>query len=206
MILTAGEGRLPAGAQHCHSTWPRAGYRAAPAGGSGSAKPNYNLLLYIELQSWIQYGAYNRTYCSRSDPNEGGKPAISAYWADYTQVQLSEMMATVPHCHRQPIFIEQSEAILAELQSWIQYGAYTQDILFSLFLVQPYEGGRPAVSAYWADYTQAQLGAMMATVPHSHRQPIFLEQSKAILAELQSWIQYGAYTQDILFSLFLVQP
>ena len=28
--------------------------------------------------------------------------------------------------------------------------------------VQPYEGGRSAISAYWADYTQAQLGAMMA--------------------------------------------
>ena len=50
--------------------------------------------------------------CSRSNPNEGGRPAISAYWADYTQAQLGAMMATVSHCHRQPIFIEQSEAIL----------------------------------------------------------------------------------------------
>ena len=33
----------------------------------------------------------------------------------------------------------------------------------SLFSVQPYDGGRSAISAYWADYTQAQLGAMMAT-------------------------------------------
>ena len=56
---------------------------------------------------------YEVSLCSRSNPNEGGRPAISAYWADYTQVQLSVMMATIPHCHRQPIFIEQSEAILA---------------------------------------------------------------------------------------------
>ena len=54
--------------------------------------------------------------CSRSNPNEGGRPAISAYWADYTQVQMGAMMATVPHCHRQPIFIEQSEAILEGLE------------------------------------------------------------------------------------------
>ena len=51
--------------------------------------------------------------CSWSNPNEGGRPATSAYWADYTQAQLGAMMVTVPHCHRQPIFIEQSEAILA---------------------------------------------------------------------------------------------
>ena len=33
--------------------------------------------------------------CSRPNPNEGGRPAISAYWADNTQAQLSAMMATV---------------------------------------------------------------------------------------------------------------
>ena len=36
-------------------------------------------------------------------------------------------------------------------------------ISLSLFSVQPYEDGRSAISAYWAGYTQAQLGAMMAT-------------------------------------------
>ena len=51
--------------------------------------------------------------CSRHNPNEGGRTAISANWVEDTQAQLSAMMATVPHCHRQPFFIEQSEAILA---------------------------------------------------------------------------------------------
>ena len=46
----------------------------------------------------------------------------------------------------------------------------------SLFSVQPYEGGRSAISAYWADYTQAQLGAMMAMYL------TVIEQSEAILA------------------------
>ena len=51
--------------------------------------------------------------CSRHNPNEGGRTAISANWVEDTQAQLGAMMATVPHCHRQPFFIEQSEAILA---------------------------------------------------------------------------------------------
>ena len=34
-------------------------------------------------------------FCSRPNPNKGGRPAISACcWADYTQVQLGAMMAT----------------------------------------------------------------------------------------------------------------
>ena len=52
--------------------------------------------------------------CSRHNPHEGGRPAISANWAEDTQAQLGAMMAMVPHCHRQPFFIEQSETILAE--------------------------------------------------------------------------------------------
>ena len=55
----------------------------------------------------------SRSLCSRHNPNEGGRPAISANWAEDTQAQLGAMMATVPHCHRQPFFIEQSEALLA---------------------------------------------------------------------------------------------
>ena len=47
------------------------------------------------------------------NPNEGRRTAISANWVEDTQAQLGAMMATVPHCHRQPFFIEQSEAILA---------------------------------------------------------------------------------------------
>ena len=33
----------------------------------------------------------------------------------------------------------------------------------AIIFLHTYEGGRSAISAYWADYTQAQLGAMMAT-------------------------------------------
>ena len=53
--------------------------------------------------------------CSRPNPNKGGRePAISAYcWADYTQGAAGCNDGHVPYYHRQPIFIEQSEAIMA---------------------------------------------------------------------------------------------
>ena len=70
-----------------------------------------------ELSRWTplvqDIAEVSRSLCSRHNPNEGGRTAISANWVEDTQAQLSAMMATVPHCHRQPFFIEQSEAILA---------------------------------------------------------------------------------------------
>ena len=65
---------------------------------------------------WKQVGGFRKVCCDRERrrqvvlslsvfgtiPNEGGRPAISANWAEDTQAQLGAMMATVPHCHRQP--------------------------------------------------------------------------------------------------------
>ena len=45
----------------------------------------------------------------------------------------------------------------------IYHKLYFMCVSLSQFSVQPYEGGRSAISAYWADYPQAQLGAVMAT-------------------------------------------
>ena len=129
----------------------------------------------FNLYSMHLHISFSLSLCCRSNLNEGGRPAISAYWSDYTQTQLGAMMATVPHCHRQPIFI---------VSSFNLYSMHLH-LSFSLSLCcrsNLNEGGRPAISAYWSDYTQTQLGAMMATVPHCHRQPIFIEQSEAILA------------------------
>ena len=48
------------------------------------------------------------------NPNEGGRPVIFAYWADYTQAQLGAMMATYLTVIDSPCsFIEESEANLA---------------------------------------------------------------------------------------------
>ena len=58
---------------------------------------------------------FSLSLCSRPNPNKGGRPAISAYcWADYIHPGAAGCNDDHgPYCHRQPIFIEQSETILA---------------------------------------------------------------------------------------------
>ena len=74
---------------------------------------SFSLSFSLSLSLSLYPPSLSLSLCSRSNPNEGGRPSISAYWANYTQAQLGAMMATVPHCYRQLIFIEQIETILA---------------------------------------------------------------------------------------------
>ena len=95
---------------------------------------------------------------------------------------------TEPYCD-QSVSWEEGTMALNELHFLFGLHHYQDALVFSLYIALaslslslslslcsvlgtiPNEGGRPAISANRAEDTQAQLGAMMATVPHCHRQP-----------------------------------